>query len=112
MFFCSIISKVLYKDLQRRKVEEVPEGLSRATIRNSFHSHDLKIRSLYTWSRIMDSSSVGLNSTKSSSLNPKSNDTIAFTLTSLKDGIGAVIEVGLRLEIVSLDDSGSVGGRR
>ncbi|KAE8316989.1 hypothetical protein BDV41DRAFT_573490 [Aspergillus transmontanensis] len=90
---------VLYKDLQRRQVEEVPEGLSRATILEAFHNHDLMIRSIYPGSRIKESTSINSNSTKFSSLIPKLNLTTVCTLTSLEDGIGMVIDLVLGMEI-------------
>ncbi|OGM48038.1 hypothetical protein ABOM_002821 [Aspergillus bombycis] len=95
----SIITKVLYKDLQRCQVEEIPDGLSRATILETFHNHDLMIRSIYPGSHIKESTSISSSSTKFSSLNPKSNVTTVCTLTSLEDGIGMVTDLGLWMEI-------------
>ncbi|KAE8138231.1 hypothetical protein BDV38DRAFT_244913 [Aspergillus pseudotamarii] len=57
------------------------------------------IRSLYPGSRIKESTSVSSNYTKFSSLDPKSNVTTVCTLTSLEDGIGIVVDLGLGMEI-------------
>ncbi|KAE8329265.1 hypothetical protein BDV39DRAFT_172166 [Aspergillus sergii] len=57
------------------------------------------IRSIYPGSRIKESTSINSNFTKFSSLNPKLNLTTVCTLTSLEDGIGMVIDLGLGMEI-------------
>lgn len=96
-------TKLLYQDLQRRKVEHIPDNLSRATILKVFHNHDLFIRALYHGSRITtteDSTSPeGPTSTTFSTLNPKSDVTTVCTLTTLKDGICATIELGMGMKI-------------
>ncbi|KAB8272576.1 hypothetical protein BDV30DRAFT_127546 [Aspergillus minisclerotigenes] len=57
------------------------------------------IRSIYPGSHVKKSTSINSNSTKFSSLNPKLNVTTNCTLTSLEDGIGMVVDLGLGMEI-------------
>ncbi|KAE8365368.1 hypothetical protein BDV27DRAFT_127028 [Aspergillus caelatus] len=57
------------------------------------------IRSLYLGSLIKESTSISSNSTKFSSLDPNSNVTTVCTLTSLEDGIGMVVDLGLGMKI-------------
>jgi hypothetical protein len=114
-----LTSAVLYKTLRRRQVEEVPRGLSRSTILKVFHNHALMIQSLYPGSQITVNGTMSSDSTAFSAHNPQSGVITECSLTSLEDGLGAEIEVGLGMKIhcqwtihSQIGDSGATGGNQ
>ncbi|KAE8391660.1 hypothetical protein BDV23DRAFT_152810 [Aspergillus alliaceus] len=90
---------ILYKTLHRRRVEDIPRGLSRSTILQAFHQHQLMIRALHPGYHITATHPIDSDTTAFSVRNPESNVVTKCSLTSLDNGLGAEIEVGLGMEI-------------
>ncbi|KAE8360587.1 hypothetical protein BDV27DRAFT_134297 [Aspergillus caelatus] len=91
---------ILYKTLHHRQVEGIPRGLSRSTIIQAFHQHQLMIRALYPGFQITATHPIDSDTTAFSVRNPESDVLTKCSLANLDDGLGAEIEVGLGMKIV------------
>ncbi|KAE8379392.1 hypothetical protein BDV26DRAFT_259729 [Aspergillus bertholletiae] len=95
-----IMFSILYKALHHRPEEDIPRGLSRATVLQAFHHHhQLMIRALYPECQITATRPVDSDTTAFSVRNQESGVVTECSLTSLDGGLGAEIDVGLGMKI-------------
>ena len=101
---------MLYKDHTYEKVEDIPAGLSRSRILETFHDHNLMVCTLHPDDEIerAESVSTSLDSTTFSVRIPECDFPFVVTLTSLPDGFGVTI----RLTLYSIDCQWMVHERR
>ncbi|KAE8153287.1 hypothetical protein BDV25DRAFT_137042 [Aspergillus avenaceus] len=90
---------ILYKTLHSRQVEDIPRGLSRSTILQAFHQHQLMIRAIYPGFQVAATHPIDADTTAFSVRNPESDVVTKGSLTNLDDGLGAEIEVALGMKI-------------
>lgn len=90
---------VLYKNTDQRQVVDLPGGLSELTVLKTLHNHGLMIRTIHTEDEITEDSTT-LNSTTFKVRNPEKNQSHLNTLTTVDDGLGMCVELGLGMKMM------------
>lgn len=97
---------VLYKNTNLRRVVDLPNGLSKLRILRTFHNHDLMIRIIHPGCEIIadsvtkESTTPNSPSTTFTTRDLHSGHETVGTLTSVDDGLGMSVEIGLGNRIV------------
>lgn len=89
----SMSYSVLYKNTDQRQVLDLPSKLSKLTVLKTFRNHNLMIRTLYLGFDIIADSTTFTGSAKGRHQ--------MVTLTTVDDGLGICIELGLGMKIIS-----------
>ncbi|EAW13438.1 uncharacterized protein ACLA_054850 [Aspergillus clavatus NRRL 1] len=92
-------SQVFFKDISQRRERDIPNGLSRATILEALHNHDLMINTIYPGQ--INTVRRDLYSTTFTSVDLKTNVPTSCTLTSMEHGIRAFTDPGLGMHLTS-----------